>query len=40
VYIQQGSKDPVNLSKCDGVSCNQPSLSHSGQQVAFVKLGR
>lgn len=38
VYIKQG-KDAINISKCDGVKCGQPSLSNDGRQVVFVKEG-
>jgi len=39
VYLKRGT-DPVNLSRCDGVSCGQPSLSRDGSQVVFVKAAR
>ncbi len=36
VYLKRRS-EPVNVSRCDGVNCGQPSLSHDGRRVAFVK---
>lgn len=36
VYLKRGA-EPVNVSRCDGVSCGQPSLSHDGSQVVFVR---
>lgn len=36
VYLTRGA-DPVNVSRCDGVSCGQPSLSRDGGHVVFVK---
>lgn len=37
VYIKQGDKEPVNLSRCDGINCGQPSLSHDSKKVVFIK---
>lgn len=39
VYLKRGT-DPVNVSRCDGVGCGQPSLSRDGGQVVFVKAVR
>ena len=39
VYLARGG-DPVNVSRCDGVSCGQPSLSRDGTLVVFVKAPR
>jgi hypothetical protein len=39
VYIRRGNAAPRNISKCDGVSCVQPSLSADGQSVMFIKTG-
>jgi hypothetical protein len=39
VYLQRGDGTPQNVSRCDGVSCTQPTLSPDGQLVAFVKAG-
>jgi hypothetical protein len=36
-YLKQGDEAPVNLSACKGANCGQPSLSHDGRRVAFVK---
>lgn len=38
IYIKQPNQAPVNLSKCQEVSCGQPSLSHDGERVVFIKL--
>lgn len=40
VYIKQGNKQAKNISRCNGVNCGQPSLSHGGRQVVFVKAER
>ena len=37
VYLKQGNNSPLNVSRCDGVNCGQPSLSNDGRQVVFVK---
>ena len=37
VYMKQGDKEPINLSRCNGINCGQPSLSHDGNRVVFVK---
>lgn len=37
VFVTQGNNDPINISKCDGINCGQPSLSWDGRQVVFVK---
>jgi hypothetical protein len=37
VYIKPGNQEPVNLSKCDGTPCGQPSLSHDHSRVVFIK---
>jgi hypothetical protein len=36
-YLKRAGDEPVNLSRCDGVPCGQPSLSHHGRLVAFVR---
>jgi hypothetical protein len=38
VYLKRAGSEPVNLSRCDGPSCGQPSLSHDGRLVAFVRI--
>jgi hypothetical protein len=40
VYLKRGGGDPVNVSRCDGAGCGQPSLSRDGSQVVFVKVPR
>ncbi len=40
VKLKQGSKLPQNLSRCDGVACGQPSISHDGGLVVFIRQGR
>jgi hypothetical protein len=37
VYVKQSNRPPVNVSNCDGSQCSQPSLSHDGQRVAFIR---
>ena len=37
VYLQPAGQPPVNLSKCNGALCGQPSLSHDGRLVVFIK---
>lgn len=37
VYIKESGKSSVNLSQCEEVNCGQPSLSHDGHQVVFIK---
>ena len=37
VYIKENGKNSINLSHCEEVNCGQPSLSHDGQQVVFIK---
>ena len=39
VYLQRGDSMSQNVSRCNGVSCVQPSLSLDGRQVVFVKTG-
>ncbi|MGA1864310.1 MAG: hypothetical protein ACMUHX_04540 [bacterium] len=38
VYIKRGDAEPYNISNGDGISCSQPSMSHDGQKVAFIKI--
>ena len=40
VFLKRGDEASVNLSACKGASCGQPSLSHDGRQIAFVKAER
>jgi hypothetical protein len=37
VYLQQGEAASRNVSRCDGVTCSQPSLSPNGTAVAYVR---
>ena len=37
VFLKAAGQDPVNVSRCDGANCGQPSLSADGQLVIFVK---
>jgi hypothetical protein len=37
VYMKRGQTEPVNINMCDGALCDQPSLSHDGNRVVFVK---
>jgi hypothetical protein len=37
VYLKRGETPPLNLSKCDGVDCGQPSLSPDGGQVVYIR---
>lgn len=37
VFLQVGVDEPVNVSRCDGIDCAQPSLSSDGRFVVFVK---
>jgi hypothetical protein len=39
VYVKR-QEEPENVSQCDGVNCGQPSLSHDGRHVVFVKAAR
>jgi hypothetical protein len=37
VFIQQGNGTPVNISRCDGENCGQPSISSDRKFVVFIK---
>lgn len=37
VYIKEGDKLPVNISRCNGINCGQPALSHDNKIVVFIK---
>src|SRR5712691_2256473 len=39
VYLRRGDAPPENVSRCDGVNCQQPSLSRDGRRMAFIKVG-
>jgi hypothetical protein len=40
VFFKKGDAEPVNISRCDGDNCGQPSLSSDGEKVAYVRVGR
>jgi hypothetical protein len=37
VYLKRAGQEPVNVSKCDGANCGQPSLSPNGRYVVYIK---
>jgi hypothetical protein len=37
VFLKASGQDAVNVSRCDGANCGQPSLSADGQLLLFVK---
>ena len=37
VYVKRGAANPVNVSRCDGTPCSQPSLSSDGKLVVFIR---
>jgi len=37
VYLSQGDGVLINISKCDGVNCGQPSLAQSKKVVVYIK---
>lgn len=37
VYVQEGSQAPRSISRCQDVTCDQPSLSPNGKQVVYVR---
>ena len=37
VFLKKGDAEPVNVSRCDGANCGQPSLSGDGTQAVFVR---
>jgi hypothetical protein len=38
VYLKQPASEPINLSRCDGTNCSQPSLSQNKRFVAYIKI--
>ena len=40
VFYKKGEAEPVNVSRCDGDNCGQPSLSSDGNKVAYIRVGR
>lgn len=37
VFLIANNHPPVDASRCDGVNCGQPSISHDGSLLAFIK---
>jgi hypothetical protein len=37
VFLKRKGNTPIDVSKCNGVNCGQPSLSADGKSVAYVK---
>lgn len=37
VFLRVGSQPPMDISRCDGANCGQPSLSEDGRLLVFVK---
>jgi hypothetical protein len=37
VFQKANGEEPVNVSRCGGANCGQPSMSADGQQVVFVR---
>jgi hypothetical protein len=37
VFLKAAGQDPVNVSRCNGANCGQPSLSADGKLLIFVK---
>ena len=37
VFLLVGNQPPVDVSRCDGANCGQPSLSEDGRVVVFVR---
>jgi hypothetical protein len=37
VFLKGNSKEPVDVSRCDGTNCGQPSMSADGRVIVFVK---
>lgn len=38
VFLKAAGQDPVNVSRCNGANCGQPSLSADGRLLIFVKV--
>lgn len=39
VFFKREGQDPINISRGEGVNCGQPSLSHNGVLVTYIKEG-
>jgi hypothetical protein len=37
VYLKRGEMPALNLSKCEEINCSQPSLSHDGEEVVYIR---
>lgn len=37
VFLKKDDAAPVNVSRCDGANCGQPSLSGDGSKVVFIR---
>jgi hypothetical protein len=37
VYLKREEKDAANISKCGGANCGQPSMSHDGKHVVYIR---
>lgn len=37
VFLKRDDAAPVNVSRCDGANCGQPSLSSDGEKVVFIR---
>ncbi len=40
VFYKKDDAEPVNVSRCDGDNCGQPSLSSDGTKVVYVRTAR
>ncbi len=40
VYLKRSGQEPVNVSKCDGAHCGQPSLSPNGRYIVYIKANK
>lgn len=38
VFLQKGDAEPINVSRCEGDNCAQPSLSSDGAKVVYVRV--
>ena len=37
IFLKRDDTAPVNVSRCDGSNCGQPSLSGDGTKVVFIR---
>jgi hypothetical protein len=40
VFFKKDDAEPVNVSRCDGDTCGQPSLSADGGKVVYIRVSR